>query len=109
MYQPYGMILLLFLTINGVKEAIEETLRSQSSNVGFNDNNKFNNNKKSIEKLYINLEIMNALDTNQNMEIYIYADLSKFVYRAKRFIEKKLNISSDKRIDNSRIFRDPII
>ena len=50
---------------------------------------------------------MNALDTNQNMEIYIYADLSNGI-GIKDSLKKKLNISSDKRIDNSRIFRDPM-
>ena len=49
---------------------IEETLRSQSSNVDLMIIIE-SLTTKSIEK-YINLEIINALDTNQNMEIYIY-------------------------------------
>tara|TARA_A100001388_G_C28702691_1_gene467011 strand:- start:234 stop:686 length:453 start_codon:yes stop_codon:yes gene_type:complete len=88
------------------KSMIEETLRSQSSNVDLMIIIESLTTKKSIEK-YINLEIINALDTNQNMEIYIYADFSDGE-GIKDSLKKKLNISSDKRIDNCMIFRDPL-
>ena len=88
------------------KSMIEETLRSQSSNVDLMIIIESLTTKKSMEK-YINLEILNALNTSKNMEIYIYADITNGE-GIKDVLKKKLNINDDKRIRNSLIFSDPI-
>ena len=88
------------------EEMIEETLRSQSNNVDLLIIIESLTTKKSMEK-YINLEIMNALSSNQKIEIYIYADLTDG-RQIKESLKNKLDIFSDKRIDNCMIFCDPI-
>ena len=88
------------------KGMIDETLRSQSSNVDLLIIIESLITKKSMEK-YINLEILNALDSSKNMEIYIYADLTNG-YDIKEKLKSKLNIEQDQRIESGKIFRDPV-
>ena len=88
------------------KGMIDETLRSQSSNVDLLIIIESLITKKSMEK-YINLEILNALDSSKSMEIYFYADLTSG-HDIKEKLKNKLNIEQDQRIESGKIFRDPV-
>tara|TARA_Y100001968_G_scaffold189641_1_gene173805 strand:- start:22886 stop:23338 length:453 start_codon:yes stop_codon:yes gene_type:complete len=88
------------------RSMIKETLLSQSSNVDLLIIIESLTTKKSMEK-YINLEIINALDSSKNLEIFIYADLSDGK-GLREILKEKLDIKEDKRIDKCKIFCDPI-